>query len=39
LEKQQANQVFEIAYSLIAVFIGLLFLLGGLKNMEIKTDQ
>jgi len=32
LEKQQANQFLEITYSLIAVFIGLLFLIGGLKK-------
>ena len=35
LEKQQADQFLEITYSLVAVFIGLLFLLGGLKW---KTD-
>ncbi len=32
LEKQQANQFLEITYSLIAVFIGLLFLIGGLRK-------
>jgi len=32
LKKQQANQFLEITYSLIAVFIGLLFLIGGLKK-------
>ena len=32
LEKQQTNQFSEISYSLIAVFIGLLFLIGGLHN-------
>ena len=36
LGKQQANQFLEIIYSLIAVFIGLLFLIGGLKKW--KTD-
>lgn len=36
LKKQQANQLFEITYSLIAVFIGLLFLIGGLKKWKIK---
>ena len=35
LKKQQADQFLEITYSLVAVFIGLLFLLGGLKW---KTD-
>ena len=34
--KQQENQFLEIIYSLIAVFIGLLFLIGGLKKW--KTD-
>lgn len=36
LEKQQANQFLEIVYSLIAVFIGLLFLIGGLKKLKLK---
>lgn len=36
LEKQQANQFLEITYSLIAVFIGLLFLIGGLKKWKLK---
>lgn len=37
LEKQEANQFLEIIYSFIAVFIGLLFLIGGLKKL--KLDQ
>jgi len=37
LDKQQANQFLEITYSLIAVFIGLLFLIGGLKKLRIKN--
>jgi len=36
LGKQQANQFLEITYSLIAVFIGLLFLIGGLKKWKLK---
>lgn len=36
LEKQQANQFLEVTYSLIAVFIGLLFLIGGLKKWKFK---
>jgi Ca2+/Na+ antiporter len=36
MEMQQANQFLEITYSLIAVFIGLLFLIGGLKKWKIK---
>lgn len=32
LDKQQTGQFLEILYSLIAVFIGLLFLIGGLKK-------
>lgn len=36
LEKQQANHFLEITYSLIAVFIGLLFLIGGLKKWKLK---
>ena len=40
LEKQQANQFLEITYSLIAVFIGLLFLIGGLKKWKlIQTNE
>lgn len=39
LEKQQANQFLEITYSLIAVFIGLLFLLGGLKKWKLKQTN
>lgn len=36
LEKQQANQFLELTYSLIAVFIGLLYLIGGLKKWKLK---
>lgn len=32
IEAQQASQFLEITYSLIAIVIGLLFLLGGLKK-------
>lgn len=32
LEMQQANQLLETSYSLLAVFIGLLFLIGGIKK-------
>ena len=39
LEKQQANQFLEIFYSLIAVFIGLLFLIGGLKKWKLKQTE
>lgn len=39
LEKQQANQFLEISYSLIAVFIGLLFLIGGLKKWKLKQTN
>ena len=39
LEKQQANQFLEITYSLIAVFIGLLFLIGGLKKWKLKLTN
>lgn len=39
LEKQQANQILEITYSLIAVFIGLLFLIGGLKKWKLKLTN
>jgi hypothetical protein len=39
LEKQQANQYLEITYSLIAVFIGLLFLIGGLKKWKLKQTN
>jgi TRAP-type C4-dicarboxylate transport system permease small subunit len=39
LEKQQANQYLEIIYSLIAVFIGLLFLIGGLKKWKLKQTN
>ncbi|CAN1553483.1 hypothetical protein MCETHM1_02276 [Flavobacteriaceae bacterium] len=35
LERQQANQFWEITYSLIAVFIGLLFLIGGLQKWKL----
>lgn len=39
IEKQQANQFWEIIYSLIAVFIGLLFLIGGLKKWKINGGK
>ena len=39
LEKQQANQFLQITYSLIAVFIGLLFLIGGLKKWYINGKE
>lgn len=35
LEKQQTDEYLEIIYSLIAVFIGLLFLIGGLKKWKL----
>lgn len=37
MEKQQANSILETIYSLIAVFIGLLFLVGGLYKWGRKT--
>lgn len=39
LEKQQANQFSEITYSLIAVIIGLLFLIGGLKKWKLNQTN
>jgi len=39
LEEQQANQFLEITYSLIAVIIGLLFLIGGLKKWKTKKTN
>jgi nitrate reductase gamma subunit len=39
LEKQQANHFLEITYSLIAIFIGLLFLIGGLKKWKLKLKN
>ena len=39
LEKQQTNQFSEISYSLIAVFIGLLFFIGGLKKWKQKKTN
>ncbi|MFN0050524.1 MAG: hypothetical protein ACKVOU_15495 [Cytophagales bacterium] len=39
IEKQQASQSLEIFYSLIAVFIGLLFLLGGLQKWKLTTAK
>jgi uncharacterized membrane protein len=36
LEGQQANKYLEIVYSLIAIFIGLLYLIGGLKKWKFK---
>ena len=32
MEMQQANQILETSYSLIAVLIGLLFLIGGIRK-------
>ncbi|NJM94510.1 MAG: hypothetical protein HC842_07475 [Cytophagales bacterium] len=31
---QRTNELMEIVYSLIAIFIGLLYLIGGIKKME-----
>ena len=39
LQEQQANQFLEITYSLIAVSIGLLFLIGGLKKWILKQPN
>ncbi len=39
IEKQQANQFWEITYSLIAVFIGLLFLIGGLQLKKVERGK
>jgi len=39
LERQQANQFWEITYSLIAVFIGLLFLIGGLQKWKLSIPK
>ncbi len=39
LEKQQANQFLEIIYSLIAVLIGLLFLIGGIQKWKLKQTN
>jgi hypothetical protein len=39
LERQQANQFWEITYSLIAVFIGLLFLIGGLQKWNLPIPK
>ena len=39
LEKQQASQFLEITYSLIAVLIGLLFLIGGLQKWKINGGK
>ena len=39
LEKQQANQFMEIAYSLIAIFIGLLYLIGGLQLEKAESEK
>lgn len=35
LEKQRASQFLEVTYSLIAIIIGLLFLIGGLKKWDL----
>jgi uncharacterized membrane protein len=37
LEKQQTGQFLEITYSLIAIFIGLFFLIGGLQKWKLTT--
>jgi heme/copper-type cytochrome/quinol oxidase subunit 3 len=34
MEMQQANQILETSYSLIAVLIGLLFLIGGIRKWK-----
>ena len=34
MDMQKASQLLEVTYSLIAVFIGLLFLIGGLKKWK-----
>jgi hypothetical protein len=39
LDKQQANHFSEIAYSLIAILVGLLFLIGGLKKWRHTTER
>ena len=39
LEKQQVNQFWEIIYSLIAVFIGLLYLIGGLRKWKLHQKK
>lgn len=39
LEQQQTNLLLETTYSLIAVFIGLLFLIGGLKKWKLKQTN
>ncbi|WP_291788855.1 hypothetical protein [Cecembia sp.] len=39
MEMQQANQFLEVTYSLISVFIGLLFLIGGLKKWKLKRND
>jgi hypothetical protein len=39
LEQQQTNLFLETTYSLIAVFIGLLFLIGGLKKWKLKQTN
>lgn len=37
LKKQQTNQYLEITYSLISIFIGLLFLISGLRKWKLAT--
>ncbi|OJU56349.1 MAG: hypothetical protein BGN96_14685 [Bacteroidales bacterium 45-6] len=37
-EKQQASQLLETAYSLAAIFIGLLYLFGGLKKWVLRRS-
>lgn len=36
LEKQKTSHLLEVTYSLVAIFIGLLFLIGGLKKWNPK---
>ena len=36
MDMQQGDPILETAYSLFAVFIGLLFLIGGLKNLKVR---
>ncbi len=38
MEMQRASQFLEVSYSLIAIIIGLLFLIGGLKKWKLKKE-
>ena len=38
LQKQQANPFLEITYSVIAILIGFLFLMGGIKKCKTNED-